>query len=298
MEQHGLLAAKLTRRRVAALGGAVMLAGMLGPRVGFAQGADDAAMGYPAMTVTIDEKQLTVRPQVPAGLTFVTVKNTMAKDGEHMIWGRLPDGVTREAVFAAATAAATPTNATPSGLDPITELFSRMTIVGGPDWAPPGGGQAQGIVKFTEGTYLLANVFGEQVAFFDVVAPGPDAKTEEPKADFTVKLRNMVFVGLDQGVPAGKHLWKVENIDTMIHELAILSVEPETTEKDVLDQLEKNSDAPFVPVAGNSILSGGHTAWQLFDLKPGHYVALCAAPMNWSGPPHAFMGMIKVFEAV
>lgn len=299
-----LLSAAINRRRLLEIGGATVVAGVAArflPQVVAAQAATEATLGYPAITVTVSDNAIAGPVTFPAGLTHVTVKNTQQNGLEHMIWGKFPDGLGKEDVM---NMLATPPPATPPAEDPLaTQILARLTIVGGPDEAMPGR-DAVGIIPFTEGHYMLLNVFGEQPPFFfDVTAPDPQAKTDEPTADITVQLGNMVFVGLDNGVPAGKHIWKVENIDKIFHEMALIPIDVAWTEDDFINFMKTSSEddanALFLTMKGaSSIQTPGIISWQLFDLPAGHYAAACFAPMSWTEDmPHALMGMVKVFDA-
>lgn len=250
---------------------------------------------YPRATVTIDDHAVTGPAGLTAGLTLVTVENRMsaANGPEHMIWGKLPSDVTADqakAIFAAEPGPGTPPAATP---DPGNALLDRTTIVGGPDFAAPGG-SAVGLVNFTAGSYFLLNVFGGQSGAFMVGPAAANAVTTPPQADVTIKLHEMVIDGLDAAIPAGTHIWSVANTGAMPHELDLAPVDAGTTAQQFLTAISQ-PNAPFRPIPGNSILSPGQQAWQLLTLAAGTYAAACFVPFQWSGQPHAFMGMVKIF---
>jgi hypothetical protein len=58
----------------------------------------------------------------------------------------------------------------------------------------------------------------------------------------------------------------------------------------------KGDPNQFSPVGGQGIASKGVTTWQLFDLAPGTYAAVCMSPAPGEDfAPHALMGMIAIF---
>lgn len=306
MHVERLTTGTYSRRRVLQVGGAMTLAGFaarLLPSVVTAQAQPAAAetLGYPAITVNISDKEITGPAKFPAGLTHVTAKSTRDDGDIHLTWGRFPDGLGAEEVHQAL--AARPAEITPEN-DPLVPIAERMTFVGSPD-NPTSGRDAVGIVPFREGRYAILDATDQLPPFFfEVTAPDPQAKTEEPAADVTLQMGNMVFLGLDDGVPAGKQTWKVENIDKTFHELLIAPIEASWTEdnfveflKDLMEGREDPSALP--PTTGASgIQSPEMTSWHLFDIPAGHYVAVCFAPMSWTEyVPHALMGMVKVFDA-
>jgi hypothetical protein len=302
----GILSTRASRRGFVAASAGLALGATRWPASAAAQAAPEpeasppaALADFPRTTITIDDTAVTVPDGVTAGLTLVTVVNAMSPENgpEHMIWGKLPADVSRDDVLAllategtpAAAPAATPTETAGD------KLLDRMTIIGGPDLANPGG-TASGVVAFEQGTYMLLNVFGSQLGFLEVGPATADAVTAPPAAEVAVTLVEMTFEGLDAGVPAGRHLWQVTNAGAMPHELNILPVAPGATEEQFLAAMS-DPNAPFAPAAGNSILSPGQTAWPVVDLAPGTYAAACFVPFLWEGAPHAFMGMVKLFTA-
>ena len=118
-------------------------------------------------------------------------------------------------------------------------------------------------------------------------------------------LREYAYVDLPQRVAPGPQVWAVTTTGEQPHELALLQAPEGTTFDEVMAILATPPDATpppgelgfmdLAPVGGVGYLSPGQTAWGVFDLAPGAYVALCFVPDQETGMPHAAMGMVTVF---
>ncbi len=292
MMTNQFTAPTLSRRQLALLCAATGM-GLALPRLALAGTATPAGtpntdtMGYPTLKVTISQAGMDLPETIPGGLTYVTVVNSDIPDGEHMVWMRLPGDTTPDDVLAD-QAASTET-------PPVPDWWREAQIVGGPDWAFPGR-DAVGIVDFIPGTYALINIFGSQVGFLAVTEPGDDAIVETPTADYTISMIEYAFQGIPDTVPAGRSIVEVHATGSTFHETAFLPVPAGTTEEDVVEAFSsETSDLAFAPAGGVSIMTPGLTSWLLLDLTPGTYVAFCAAPDDWDGPPHVMLGMLKIF---
>lgn len=193
--------------------------------------------------------------------------------------------------------------ASPEGRVP--DWFYQSTAVGGP-FAPPGG-LNQVLVNLAPGSYGVLNPGTRIVAALEVTAGGDATPVGplEPAADVAVEMREYTYVGLPQRVASGPQIWAVTTTGEQPHELALLQAPEGTTFDEVMAVLAAPPDATplpgklgfmdLVPVGGVGYLSAGQTAWGLFNLQPGTYVALCFVPDQETGMPHAAMGMITVF---
>ncbi len=116
------------------------------------------------------------------------------------------------------------------------------------------------------------------------VEPTPDVYIRE--TDYHIAMRDTV--------PAGHHLFRVDNDGPQGHDLAILRVLPGKTEADV-DRWLMNPTArdPAAEALGGTV---GNERWShmLFsaDLTPGDYLFLCMMPDQTDGKPHFMHGMV------
>lgn len=279
-----------------------------------AQGATPgpAGLNYPALKITVTDAGYEVAtPQVAAGRYLVTLDNT-GKQGvaAHLM---LPAGghtlADVEAAVAAANATPAPGASPAAGAGAPPAWFYQSKFAGGP--AAPAGTQVQAVVDLTAGTWLVFSPDPSvhlKPATLTVTGGTPTAAGPEPAADVTVQLQEYAFVGLDKGVPAGKHVWKVSNVGKQPHIIVLTTAPKGITMDQVMTLVSlpgnatpppgfpyKESDFDFNQ-PGLGLLGPGETAWPVFDLKAGTYVALCFVPDEKTGAPHAAMGMIAIFD--
>jgi len=130
--------------------------------------------------------------------------------------------------------------------------------------------------------------------------------TSEPVADVDVQLQEYAFVGLDESIPAGRHLWKFTDTGTEPHIMILFRGPAGITMNQVMGLLQSEDatpppDFPYqesdfnFSQPGLGVLSPGQTSWLALDLAPGTYIALCFVPDEETGVPHALMGMVQVF---
>ncbi len=289
--------AKTNRRNVIAFGAASTLSIVSGLRNAVTRQATPATHGHevspsrptPDITVTLTDDALTFPPEVAAGINRVTFTNESSGDG-HVLTFRLPDDVDMEALMADLS--------DPEA--PMPEYLRDQHFSGIPDFPPIGGSQT-GYVTYMPGTYIAVNIFGGQApGMFSVV--GDPWGVMPPQADYEIGMVEMTYTGLDTPVTAGNGIWSLVNFGATWHEIMLIGM-PELISADELLQFflstESESDltdAGYSQVGGSGIMSPGAQVWMEWDVKPGAYGALCFAPDNFTGPPHAMTGMIVTFE--
>lgn len=286
MHQWPTLADRPFSRRRFALGGAALAGGLLLPR-----GAAAAVQTTPATEVkfTVTKDALQAPTGVTSGINHVVVENQTGQDQVHLLTLLLPKGVTKDDIAKM--------NSQENA--PVPDWWLTATMVGNPDW-PAAGGRSEGYITYAQGTYAIMNIFGSQWTTFTVTKAATDPAA--PAADVEVATKDMSFRGLDDGLPAGRKLLKVTNGDLVAHEMAFLHVPSATTPVDTIEEvLMKVQDPSQFPAGyksvpgGTGILTRGESMWLYVDFSPGAHAAVCFAPDGWNGPPHAMMGMIKVF---
>ncbi|MGB3329965.1 MAG: hypothetical protein WBA46_13470 [Thermomicrobiales bacterium] len=304
-----LHALRLNRRSLLALGASAPLAAALGHHAmpAAAQQAYPAASpaaspvaitptadGYdlPLVSWDLRDDRIVVSPDTFAsGWNRVIVANN-ASGEDHLLTFLLPDGKTDKELLAAL-----------SGTSQPPDWVINAVMPGNPDRAGTGVA-VEGFVNYDAGSYLIIDPFGTRTGAFTVKpATAPAQITLKPAV--TVGTIEMDFTGLDKPVPAGRNLWLIDNTGETFHELAFGRVPDGTTKDEVLTVITATFATPTynpgpgweMPTgnAGLGILSKGRQAAVYVDLPAGTYAAMCFAPMNFSGPPHAAMGMIRVF---
>jgi hypothetical protein len=102
---------------------------------------------------------------------------------------------------------------------------------------------------------------------------------------------------LPRHVKGGVAALEMTNVGEELHEFALVRLEGNRTERDLLEALMEGDPPPWMEdVAGVPVLSPGRSVTMTRDLdEPGTYVFLCFLPSP-DGRPHAELGMIGSFE--
>src|SRR5215207_6054352 len=246
------------------------------------QPASDATLGYPALTIIATDTGFVVPEGITAGRYYETHRNA-GTFWSHFFTLRVPDDVTDEELAASMQTEEDP------------EWLFDADVVGNADQTLPGK-ENHAIVDLAAGRYILLDPIRGLVGTFNVAEATSTEAPTEPAADFDVVMKEMVFEGLDDAVPAGQTIWKVTNTGTIWHEAVIIRVPEGTTEESMLAESEDDGpDDEFINslVQGSAVISPGNTAWMIVDLDPGTYAVICTFP-NDDGTVHAMDGMLKV----
>jgi hypothetical protein len=268
--------------------------------VGPASDLDPRLAGFPELTLTITESTIEAPKAVPAGRTLVIQENTTGEEAHFFIL-RVPDDVSDDQLAASL-------NANPEAEDP--EWLFRSTVVGNPDRAAPDGGRVYGLVDLIPGRYMAIDpLAGDRYTGFMVEAgQATPAAAIDPSPDVVAEMFEMGF-SLPERLPSGRQVWRVDNLGTAWHELALMPVPAGATTEQVLAVMEALFAGNSVPaelgpawegwefhlVNGAGAMSAGRSVWTQFDLAPGTYAALCFVPTN--GLPHLMAGMISIVTA-
>jgi hypothetical protein len=267
-----------------------------------------ATLGLPELDVTITDTGFDAPSEIAAGRVLLAVTNaaTASEDSADANLALLPAGTTIEDVAAYFG----PQMGTPMAEDAaVPDWIYEATVAGGPIVLP--GQTMQAVVDLTPGDWVLFNDSpgaSQQPQPLTVTesAASPTAM-EEPQADVDVQLQEYAFIGLENPIPAGPHLWKFTNTGTEPHIMVLFRGPAGITMDQVMALLQMPDDATPPPSSpyqetdfdfnqpGLAALSAGQTAWLALDLQPGTYIALCFVPDDETGVPHALMGMIQIF---
>lgn len=298
---------QMTRRRLLAMSGALAVGATVGRTASVHAQASPAASAaatpiavtvtptddgylYPEVTWTVTNDAITIPTTVAAGINRVMLANEGTID-QHFFTLRIPDGIDVDQLMKDMN--------DPNA--PMPAWASTTLITGNPDWTLSGKAN-EAFISYDPGRYFVIDPFSARFAQFTVGGKTP-ADEVAPKADIEIGMIEMDFTGLEHPIPAGRHLWKVANKGTTFHEVLFLGVPAGATKDDILNVI-KNTSGPDDVVkgyefngggGGSGIVSKGHAAWYYYDLAPGSYAAACFAPLNFEGPPHALMGMIRPF---
>ena len=267
-----------------------------------------ASLGLPELDITITDTGFDAPSEVAAGRVLLTVTNAASptQESADANLALLPGGTTIEDVAASFG----PQSGTPTAEEEaLPEWIYQATFAGGPIVLP--GQSLQAIVELTPGDWVLFNDSPgapqqPQPLTVTESAASPTAM-EEPQADVDVQLQEYSFIGLENPIPAGPHLWKFTNTGTEPHIMILFRGPAGITMDQIMTLLQLPEDAtppPGFPYQesdfnfeqpGLGALSAGQTSWLALDLEPGTYIALCFVPDDETGVPHALMGMVQVF---
>jgi hypothetical protein len=263
-------------------------------------------LGLPDLRVKITDTGFDAPKEIPAGRVLLTVTNTATatEDSADANLVRLPEGTTIDDVAAFFG----PQMATPTMEEAAPGWIYEATFAGGPIVLP--GQSLQAVVDLTPGEWVLLNDSPgapqqPQLLTATESAASPMAM-EEPQADVDVQLQEYSFVGLENPIPAGPHLWKFTNTGKQPHIMILFQGPAGITMNQVMTLLQSEDATPPADVPyqesdfnfsqpGLGVLSPGQTSWLALDLAPGTYIALCFVPDEATGAPHALMGMVQVF---
>jgi hypothetical protein len=311
--------------------GATGTAGALAQDATPAPGAPADAMltdtfGLPELQISFDGSTFSGVPaETAAGWTVITFTNNSSDFGA-VGFIQLPEGQTVETAFPAPPPDGDePGLASPEGMeemdmaspaaggeDPFAWLYETY-IAGGVGGGP--GQTVQGIVDLRPGNYA---VWPDDPSV--PVAPVPltvtgDAAVASPTASGITADVTVTEIDSEQGFDfqvsgtavAGPALVEVRNDSTQPHFLTTIVSSGPITEDQVAQLLatEEGGTPPAGLPDPATLAEGFYAAVQSADtvqyvavnLDAGYYVAMCFVPdPNAGGIPHAFEGMIEVFE--
>ena len=259
-------------------------------------GASLATTELSTLELTLTDTGFEIDEPLTAGRFQITVKNAGTIPESHFALGKIPDDVT-DAEYEAFLQAQDDSEAL---------SFEDIAFVGVPDWPAPGG-SVSGVIDLAPGRYLLFNPFtGREPR--TLMVEGDPVDADEPMSDLTVELREMTIVLPESAFTSQPMRWKIANMGSMSHEVAVLPVPADFTAEQfeqvlgVLMSLPEDAtpspDMPefvYQPVSAIGILAPQHTSWLDVQLEPGRYLAVCMLPFG-TGYPHAMDGMYRVFD--
>jgi hypothetical protein len=212
----------------------------------------------------------------------------------HFGIGKFPDEVTEqdiEAFFAA------------QGEDTEALSFDDIAFVGAPDWPQPGQPAVTGVIDLQPGRYIAFKLLSDETPVRFTVG-GEFGTYEEPAAELTVTLHEMMIELPETAFTSSPVRWKIENTGAIHHEVAVLPIPAGFTADDFMTLMSLPEDATpppgipefeYQPVSAIGILAPQSTSWLDVQLEPGHYLAACMLPFG-TGYPHAKDGMYVFFD--
>lgn len=304
----------MRRLCLAFLGVIALMGAMLGPVS--AQGVDSAfsdkiikTLGYPEVNVEVLEDGVKAPSTLSEGYYLFTL-STFGENIAYLDIVQPPAGLTEEEEMQLIRDAGTNDLAQPD-----------WVYVGGTNTPDPGL-TASFIVFLKAGEYkIAASYYGTEegaeetyrMVPLTVTTPDPAASpiaATEPASTVTLEeTDDLRYIVSPDPIPAGPQIWKITNtgMHHAHHVVMVRIPEGVTSEQIIAEFGTMMSGTPaagpsvfeqFVWTAYAALQSGGQTTWAEFDLKPGHYAAICFIIDLETGMPHAVNGMVTTFDVV
>lgn len=253
------------------------------------------ALGYPTLSIAYDGANVTVPETLTAGRYLVDFTSTASE----------PPMVT---FFMGANA--------DHSIDDILSALQSADLSQGP---PPiyyqvhvaglSDSGAPTVVTLTPGDWVFAAIGQQGAAVAKLSVTGDLPAFDAIDGAVNVDLHEMV-IDMPDTIPAGDHVWQVENTGSFVHVLSVAKVSGPITDEQLLNALALQSGDPnATPVAEGSVgdpnniqpifdsgeFSNGLTQLFEMNLEPGTYVAICFLSGPGDVGMHAMLGMYKIF---
>ena len=262
-----------------------------------ASGTHQSAKAVPHLTVTVVSSgkgialsSTTFRP----GRTTFAVKRARQGGGQIQVF-RLRSGYPLSKA-AADFGKAFPQGNTPANVAAVRRIDKNVVFYGGIDVPRPGKPENHWATDIDRaGTYYVINTSNNKLTTFH--AKGTHQRRSWPAVSGRLNMAkgNVWAPGSND---AHRGWLSTTNNAAEPHFVVLQHVVQGTTVQDVMNALNggPNPSASDNAQAGEGIVSPGHTVrWQV-RLPAGEYAVMCFYPSKVNGMPHAFMGMVDVFQ--
>ena len=244
--------------------------------------------------VTADDKVLHVTgaQALHAGLVTFTVRNA-GKGAHALLISRLKHPQTTKEIIATLDK------------NKVNDIEAAFEAKGGIPDVPPGTSW-QETVNLEPGTYVLAdygfngtklNYHRGMITTVNVKSGGPKAAT--PKTVGKIEMKDFAF---DISLPKpfhGKGVVEVANTGKEPHELTLVSTLPGKGPKDVMAIVHSGAVTPpdgYDIYKVLALIDPGNTAYVLFNLPKGHYVAIDLIVDPKTNKLHSDLGQVGEFD--
>jgi len=315
---HRILSQPVTRRQFAlgSAAGAALLAFPSARSLVAAQSATGfSSMGYPELTVTVTETGFEGIPQETAAGRYLLKATGKTKEGEQGAVAFLSGaslGMSGTDLLDAIAATAPPPSGSPAAEgdngeqdQPLPLFVYQLKFAGGTEVFS--GITSEAIIDLTPGEWVAWGddpTAPQTPAILKVTGEFP-TDVQDPEADITATLIDFE-IQLEGDLTAGTHTLKVQHHGAQPHFLDIEQGPDGMTKDQVMTAFM--SDPSATPEAGalsfgdikptfySPTQSIATVTWHQIDLKAGTYLAACFFATAGTGVPHAFNGMVEVFD--
>jgi len=236
-------------------------------RSAYARQATPVASGLPRLDIALTDGGFEIPDGIQAGRYEFAATNAGTMTLSHFGIGKFPDRVTEEDIEAFFAA---------QGEDTDALSFDDIAFVGAADWPQPGKPPVTGVIDLQPGRYMAFKPLDDSEPVRFTVEGTFPATVEEPAADLTVTLHEMMIELPETAYTSSPVRWKIENTGSFHHEVAVLSVPSDFTAEDfqtLLSLPEEATPPPGVPdfeyqpVSAIGILSPTAPAGSMSNLR-------------------------------
>lgn len=252
------------------------------------------ALGYPTLAISYDGSTVTIPDTLAAGRYLLDFTATGATPVFATFLGANADHSLDEILTALQS---------PSADQGPPPVYFEIPVVGLPSTANPT------VITLTPGDWVLA-IIGDSGATTAELSVTGDMPSYDAISDaVNVDLHEMV-IDMPDSVPAGDHIWQIQNTGALPHMLSVSRVSGPITDEQIMNAFALDMGAPdatpvaegavgspsdFQEVIGGGAFSNGETQLVEANLEPGTYVAICFVMGPGDVGLHAMEGMYKVF---
>jgi hypothetical protein len=235
-----------------------------------------AKTAIPTIPVVVTADWIDMPKEVPSGVVRFAVENQPGEESPEIV--RLNDGVTVEQLMAAMQ-------------EDMMAALALVEMIGStrPD--------VEVVYDLDPGTYLTLLFQPEAAPLMALFTAGEASGAEAPTADFTAQLADFAFIMPDT-IPAGSHVWHIENVGAQWHELLVVKLEDGMTLQglmDIIHESDQQGPPPLDMETWWAPMGAGKQAWVTWDLPAGQYAVICSLPdVAGEMAPHTALGMVRV----
>ena len=253
------------------------------------------ALGYPTLSIAYDGSSVTIPQTLDAGRYKIDFSNTSGADPQVMAFlGATADHSVDDILSALQSADAS------QGPPPIYYQVNLVDL---------SGRDPTSVITLTPGDWVLAILGNTGPAVAQVTVTGELPTYDAIPDAVNVDLHEMT-IDMPDSVPAGDHIFQIENTGSMPHMFVVLKTNGPVTDDEVMNALAMDTGSPVASpaasgptggiesapdVMGSATISNGHTQLVEANLEAGNYVAFCFVMGPGDIGQHAMLGMYKIF---
>jgi hypothetical protein len=249
--------------------------------------ADAARANFATFTVTSTASGLSLPSRLQAGLYRVAFVNHTSGPDEVTVARYRGNKTMTDLMTAIAS-------------NDFNKINAVVTFEGGNNQIAPNATQIA-YLRLTAGRYVAADMTTNKMRDFTVVSPYNGYQSVISVGTVSLYNHNTTFsILLPRAISSDDaQILRVTNIGTQVHEFALLRLNANTKQQDVINCFKSagcTGEGLVTPAGGLGAISPGVTQWLAVKLSAGRYVAVCFMPDPSSGKSHAQLGMYSFFS--